>query len=262
MSDDPKRLSQRRFSQFAQEYVASTGHAKGYELARLVELAAPGLADRPTLALDIATGGGHTALTFAPHVGRVIATDLAPAMLAAARGNLAQQGVANAAYAAADGERLPFADARFDLVTCRIAPHHFPDPFRFVTECARVLKPGGALLIQDLAVPEDERAARYLDAFETLRDPSHNRMYSAEEWRAMLLDAGLTVAHAEIVARRAGFVEWARMQDCAPEVTERLTVLLAQCPDAARAWINPTCVGTPEAEFDHVYLIILGHKPG
>lgn len=255
---DPKNLSQQRFSQFAERYVLSSGHAKGYELTRLVELAEP---KSDWLALDIATGGGHTAQTFAPHVHKVIAADIAHAMLMAARGNLVKQSVANAVCVGSDAEHLPFPDNRFDLVTCRIAPHHFPDCFRFVMECARILKPGGKLLIQDLAVPEDERAARYLDAFETLRDPSHHRMYSDIEWRSMFLDAGLVVDGSEILSREDDLIAWAQTQDSPLDVIERLQVLLGQAPDAVRDWIKPGCVGTPEATFHHVYIIIMGHKP-
>lgn len=255
---DAKSLSQQRFSQFAERYVTSSGHAKGGELAYLVELAQPG---PDWLALDIATGGGHTAQIFAPHVRKVIAADLAYAMLMAARGNHVKQGIANAAYVGSDAEHLPFPDNTFDLVTCRIAPHHFPDCFRFVMACARILKPGGKLLIQDLAVPEDERAARYLDAFEALRDPSHHRMYSEIEWRGMYLDAGLVVDGSEILSRSDSLITWAETQDTPPDVTERLHVLLGQAPDAVRDWVKPGCIGTPEATFHHVYIIILGHKP-
>ncbi|KXK23418.1 MAG: Methyltransferase type 11 [Chloroflexi bacterium OLB15] len=176
---DPKGLSQQRFGQYANSYTNSPRHFKGAELSHLVELAAP----KPDwLALDVATGGGATALTFAPHVKQVIATDLTPKMLEAARSRIAPEAT-NILFSDGDAENLPFVENSFDLITCRIAPHHFPEPFRFVQEVARCLKPGGVFILQDLTVPDDEQAARFINSFERLRDPSHARMYAEYEWR-------------------------------------------------------------------------------
>ncbi len=258
MPDDPKTLSQARFGRHAQEYVASAVHASGADLDRLLALAAP----QPAWTLlDIATGGGHTALAFAPYVRQVVAGDLTPAMLRAARRFLAERGAANVAYVATDAENTAFASDTFDLVTCRLAAHHFPDCFRFVRECARVLKPGCLLLIEDHLLPEDDRAARYIDSFERLRDPSHHRAYAEYEWRGMFLDAGLTVEHTETLTRGAGgLAAWAQRQGCAPDVIERLHIMLAQAPAAVQAWLNPRCAGAPAADFDHTFIIIAGRK--
>jgi len=124
VAEDAKSLSKERYGKFAQGYVTSQTHAKGADLDRLVEIAQP---QADWVALDVATGGGHTALKFAPHVKRVIASDITPAMLEKARAFIGEQGVANIDFKEADAENLPFDDRSFDLVTCRIAPHHFPD---------------------------------------------------------------------------------------------------------------------------------------
>ena len=256
--DDVKRHAQARFAQFAQHYVTSASHAKGADLGRLLELAQPQPNQRM---LDIATGGGHTTLKFAPHVGQVIALDLTPPMLATARDFVLGQGGSNITFAAGDAENLPFARDSFDLVTCRIAPHHFPDCFRFVQECARVLSPDGRLLVEDHLAPDDERAARYVNALERLRDPSHQRIYADYEWRGMFLDAGLAVEHTEtLVKPDTKLVPWAERQGCSAAVIERLQVLLAQAPAAVADWMRPQCVGTADAAFDHHYIIIVGSK--
>lgn len=256
--DDKKAQAQQRFGQYAQGYVTSATHAEGDDLERLVTLAQP---QADWLALDVATGGGHTALKFAPYVGKVVASDLTPAMLNAARAFIHERGAANIVFSAGDAEALPFADNTFDLVTCRIAPHHFPDCFRFIQECARVIRPGGVLVIQDHLLPDDDRAARYIDSFERLRDPSHVRAFADYEWRGMFLDAGLTVEHAEDYSKNGGkLVTWAERQGCAPDVIERLQVMLAQAPQAVADWLHPTCAGTPDAEFEHRYILIVGRK--
>lgn len=257
-NSEVKAQAQQRFGQYAQGYVNSKSHASGDDLARLLELAAP---QPDWVALDVATGGGHTALKFSPLVGLVVACDLTPKMLQAARAFITKQAAANVTYAAGDAEQLPFASHSFDLVTCRIAPHHFPDCFRFVQECARVLKPGGRLLIEDNTVPDDERAARYVDAFERLRDPSHHRLYAPYEWQGMFLDAGLTLEQSEVFSKPGTeLLDWAQRQGCSDFVIERLQVMLAQAPEAVRVWLNPRCAATPDATFDHHYALVLGRK--
>jgi ubiquinone/menaquinone biosynthesis C-methylase UbiE len=257
--DDRKKHVQARFSQYAQGYVQSAVFSQGADLGRLVALAAP---QPDWLALDIATGGGHTALRFAPLARHIVAADLTTGMLRAAREHITGQGASNISYTVADAEDLPFPSGHFDLVICRIAPHHFSDCFRFVQECARVLKPDGLLLVEDHLAPDDERAARYIDSFERLRDPSHVRTYAGYEWRGMLLDAGLTVDHEELFSMTGTkLMPWAQRQGCTPDVIERLQVLLVQAPQAVADWLHPQCAGSTDAAFDHHFIIILGRKP-
>lgn len=255
--NDLKSLSQERYSKFADGYVTSKAHAKGDELGRLIEIAEPG---PDWVVLDVATGGGHTALKFAPFVAQVIATDITPKMLASAKAFIAGQGVKNIILKPADAEDLPFDAKQFELVTCRIAPHHFPDCSRFVQESRRVLKPGGLLLIQDHVLSEDEQAARYVDTFEKLRDPSHNRAYSKSEWVSIFQEAGLKVEHTEQIIKRHEFFQWAERQGCTPETIERLIDMVKQAPAAVTGWMKPKDFGTSEATFANRHIIIAGRK--
>lgn len=255
---DPSHFPQHRFGQFADRYVTSEGHAQGSELDRLVAVAQP---LRKWVALDVATGGGHTALKFAPLVARVIATDIAPNMLAAAQAFINSQGVDNVTFRHADAEELPFDDEIFDLVTCRIAPHHFRHCDWFVRECARVLKPAGMLLIQDHVLPEGDAAAQYIDDFERLRDPSHNRAYTEAEWREMFRETGLNPEHTEEVLKRHHLIPWANRQDCTPETIDGLFSLLRQAPAAVIEWMQPGKItDSPDATFVNHHIIIAGRK--
>jgi ubiquinone/menaquinone biosynthesis C-methylase UbiE/protein-S-isoprenylcysteine O-methyltransferase Ste14 len=254
---DSKQLSQERYGRYGEGYVDSAAHARGEELARLVEIADP----RPDWqVLDVATGAGHTALRFAPFVASVTATDITPKMVETARSFLSEKEATNVSCRRADAEDLPFEDGSFDLVTCRIAPHHFPDCARFVRESTRVLRAGGLLLVQDHVLPEDEAAARRVDDFERLRDPSHHRAYTEVEWRAMFRSAGLVVEHAEQIAKRHQLRPWAERQGCSEEIIEQLIGMVEGGSPAFREWIAPRDFGTPEASFVNRHLIIAGRK--
>ena len=253
---DSKSLSRQRYSEYADGYVTSETHARGSDLDRLLAIAQP---QPHWQVLDIATGGGHTALKFAPHVRQVLATDLTPRMLERAkRFILEERGVGNVRFQQADAEELPFDDDQFDLVTCRIAPHHFPDVASFVRECARVLKPGAILLLQDQVLPADEEAARCVDAFERRRDPSHNRAFSAEEWHSLLVEAGILVEHSEQYIKRHDFVDWAKRQGNDDETIAELIQMLRQAPPIAKVWMDPQDWGSPTATFVNRHIILRG----
>ncbi len=256
--NDIRAKVQQQFGTHAQNYVTSQVHATGTDLDIMLRFANP---QPHHVALDVATGGGHTALKLAPHVKSVVATDITQPMLDAAEAFITPQ-ADNITFQIADAESLPFEDATFDVVTCRIAAHHFPDVFRFGLEAARVLKPGGVLVVQDHDAPTEDRAARYMDAFERLRDPSHVRIYSEAEWRSTFLDAQLEIEQLDTnFTHDAAFIPWAERMGCTPQVIEKLTIMMAQAPDAVKTWLEPRAVGTPDAAFTHRYVIISGRKP-
>lgn len=258
MSNNSKNLSQDRFGRFAQGYVDSQTHARGYDLNRLLELAQP---QPDWLVLDIATGGGHTALKFAPHVAKVVATDITPKMLDAAEKFIIEKGISNVEFKPADAEDLPFENEAFDLITCRIAPHHFPDCARFIREAARVLKVGCQLLVQDQVLSEDPATAQYMNDFERLRDPSHHRAFSGSQWVSMFEAAGLIVEHHEQFTKRHNLLNWVKMQGERPEILAALTQKVIDAPQGAAQWLQAQDVGTPEASFVNHHIIIAGKKP-
>ncbi len=255
-SQDSKSLSQARYTRFADGYVTSETHASGSDLDRLIAIAQPA---RHWQALDIATGGGHTALKFAPYVKHVIASDLTPRMLEKARRHIVEvKGIKNVSFQEADAEALPFEADRFDLATCRIAPHHFPDARRFLRECARVLKPDGVLMLQDQLLPDDEPAAQFVDAFERLRDPSHNRAFNETEWTTMCAQAGFELEYSEQYIKRHQFLHWARRQGNDDAKIERLVGMMRQAPPAGREWMDPADWGAESATFVNRHIIVRG----
>ena len=232
-SQQHKSAVQEQFGKTAQDYVNSPTHASGQDIIRLVELTE---ATKDDVALDVATGGGHTALALAPHVGRVVASDLTPRMLEAAREHILGKGVENAAFELADAEQMPFEDASFDIVTCRIAPHHFGDIAAFAREVARVLKPGGRIVLMDSTAPDDAELDAFINELEQRRDTTHVRSYRLGEWIETLEAAGLQVDHHEPVIRAHEYESWT--------ARSRMT---AEDRQALDAWVR----ATPEWIRDH-----------
>ncbi|MGA8110792.1 MAG: methyltransferase domain-containing protein [Acidobacteriaceae bacterium] len=219
--------AQEQFGATAAAYTTSAGHGDRSALAALVALAEPRPSDT---VLDIATGAGHTALAFAAQVHEVIAYDLTEAMLAETARNAASRGLANVVTRQGPAEQLPFPDAAFDVVTVRLASHHFADNAAAVREMARVAKADGRVVIVDNYGPEDEALDAQLQHIEKLRDPSHVRSYRLSVWRQFLTAAGLTIQqevtdHYSESPRGMAFDDWVRRSKTPPAQVEELRSL-------------------------------------
>ncbi len=186
----------------AQAFRESPTHREGPDLDLLVEWCDPG---HDVKVLDVATGGGHVARRLREEGCTVLTVDPAPGM---------QPDVL------APAEDLPFEDGAFDVVTCRIAAHHFQDVRKAVAEMARVTQ---RLVVIEDNVFTDER----VEEAERLRDPTHVRCYSEEEWKEMLTDAGLEVEQVVHFERRPVLDDWLARVDTPAEDAERVRSLLA-----------------------------------
>lgn len=233
---DPRELVREQFGAHAQAYVTSEVHAKGESLARLVELTQP----KPDWrVLDVSTGAGHTAFAFAPRVATVVATDLAEQMLDAARTLARDRGIANVEFRTADAHALPFGDATFDLVTSRLALHHYPDAESALREMARVCRPAGLVALVDNVVPGEAHAAAYINRFEQVRDRSHIQAASVQDLERCFRNAGLAAAHVETLSKEMAFEPWVRRMGASADTQERVRDLLLEAPPAARDFLAP-----------------------
>jgi len=254
MTDEIKAAVRRQFGANAAGYVSSAVHAQGADLPVLVELA--GLSGRE-LVLDVATAAGHTALALAPAAGHVTGVDLTAEMLVEARRQAERKGIRNVTFSEADAEHLPFSDDRFDVVTCRIAAHHFPNVAAFCREAARVLRPGGQLLVVDNVVPADDELDRFINTVEKLRDPSHFRALRLAEWEGHVQAAGLVYSVAHQFTTFMQQEPWLTRMSPAPAVADDVRRRLAQAPDRVKEAFAITAEG-----FQLYKAIIVGHKHG
>lgn len=230
MTESQAQKVQAQFGAVAAAYVTSAGHAGGEDLERLL---AWGRALRPRRVLDVATGAGHTALAFAGLGARVTAFDLTEPMLRTARAFLTGRG-ADVRFVAGDVETLPFRTGVFDLVTCRIAAHHFANVGPAVRQIAAALRPGGSLLVQDILGHDDSGASAFITEVERQRDPSHVRAYRAAEWNAVLRGAGLTVMDEAIVRKARPWDEWTTRTRMTADARAALEAFVRAAPAAHR----------------------------
>lgn len=189
------------WSSRAQAMRESPTHREGPDLDLVVELCEPS----PGVdAIDVATGGQHVARRLRDEGARVVTVDPAPGM---------QPDVISRA------ESLPFADGSFDVAACRIAAHHFDDVAGAVAEMARVSR--DRVVVQDNLFQGEA-----MEEAETLRDPSHVRRYSKDEWRSFFEHAGLEVDRVEILSRRMPVDPWLQRADASAEVSARVKELI------------------------------------
>jgi ubiquinone/menaquinone biosynthesis C-methylase UbiE len=236
------------------KYVDSATHTDPKVLGRVADQLALSPGD---LALDVGTGTGHTAFAVAGRGAEVVGLDLTPQMLAQARKLQASNGIEGVSFLQADAHDLPMGAETFAGVACRRTAHHFVDVDRAVGEMARVLRPGGRLVIDDRSVPEDSFVDRFLNALDTAHDPSHVREYSPSEWARMLESAGLRVLQRETYTQRRAVSEHAR--GIPEENAGRMRALLAELDEDQRRRIHAVEVDG-ELHHNHWFVLVSAEK--
>jgi len=229
MTGDPLRA---QWAAVAEHYGMGWSHAAGPDLGWMVDVAAPRATDR---AIDLGAGAGHATLALAPHVARVDAIDPTPEMLAVATRLAAERGIANVAFTEARADALPFPDGTFDLAVSRFSIHHWPDPAGALREVARVLRPGGRVVLVDLVAPEEAGLDTFLNAVELLRDPTHGRTPRASDWRAVIAAAGLAGDIVREWRFRHATEDWLGRTAPAPWRADAVRRMLREAPEPARA---------------------------
>ncbi|PQO99985.1 SAM-dependent methyltransferase [Massilia phosphatilytica] len=194
----------------AEAYLTSAVHAAGADLERMADL----IGHRPdAVALDMGCGGGHVAFRMAGKVGKVVAYDLSAAMLDTVTAEARKRGLDNVVTKQGAAEALPCPDASFDVVATRYSAHHWGAFRAGLAQMRRVVKPDGLALFMDVVSPGVPLLDTWLQTLELLRDPSHVRNASVEEWKATLASVGFAVDDVVTYRLRLEFGPWiARMR--------------------------------------------------
>lgn len=160
------------------------------EVALYRDFVRPAIAGRDTL-LDLGTGAGYGVLAVADGVKKVIATDAEAEMVEAARQTCSAAGVSNVDFRQMRAEEIDFPDSSLDGVQIRFSLHHFDSATRALSEAARVLKPGGILLLADAFLPE--AIAQVWTITSLLRHGKWTPYFTYRQHMDMLREAGLQV---------------------------------------------------------------------
>lgn len=150
--------------------------------------------------LDVACGAGKLVRAVAPRVERAVGVDLSPGMIDEARRQTERERPAAAdriEFVVAASDRLPFAEGEFTAVVTTTALHHFPDQAASIREMARVLAPGGRIVIGDSI--RDRSAAKLGDAFLRRFETGHVGLQDRQGIERLLTDAGIDVTRARLV---------------------------------------------------------------
>ena len=216
----------------------SANYGKSHILANTADVASA-LADIEVLpgsrALDIATGGGHTAIYLATRGFTVTASDISQAMLDNAKSLAAERGL-SIETRLHEAEKFPYSAASYDLVTCRVAAHHFSNRESFLSEVTRVLKPGGHFLLIDGSIPDGEPIAEeWIHELEKLRDPSHGRFLSAGAWKELCRRNQVHVVRCETTPFKQPDLNWYfDTAGTSAENRKRVLELIHAAPEPAR----------------------------
>jgi len=183
-SGDHQATIVEQFSQQAIPFAQVPGHLDSIQL--LIELAE---AKQTDTVLDVACGPGLVACEFATHCNHVTGIDITPAMIEQAQKRQQEKGLTKLSWAVGEALPLPFADNSFSLVITRYSYHHFIDPRAALAEMMRVCKPGGKVLVADVAIDAAKSAA--YDRLEIMRDSSHTHALTTEEFASLFQQSGL-----------------------------------------------------------------------
>jgi ubiquinone/menaquinone biosynthesis C-methylase UbiE len=194
-----------QYASRANAYLSSAVHAKGEDL----ELMASLIGHRPdAIALDMGCGGGHVAFRMASLVNKVVAYDLSDSMLATVAAEAQRRGLSNIITKQGSAESLPCPSEAFDIVATRYSAHHWHAFAEGLAQMRRVMKPGGLAIFMDVITPGVPLLDTWLQSMELLRDPSHVRNASLDEWKSTLTSLGFEVGRVEKYRLRLEFKSW------------------------------------------------------
>ena len=209
--------------------------------------------------LDAAAGTCAFGRAAAPFVKTVICFDATPAMLAAGKEEAEKSGITNIQFINGYVDELPFDDEYFDVVFTSNAFHHFTEMEKPFSEMHRVLKRGGQLVIKDMEAPE-EALRDIQDRIETMRDPSHVKHRSRNEFLVLYEKYGYTVTEQEATKGSNYLSNWVALTKTPNDVVEEIkNMLKAEIENGSLTGFYPH-LQNGEIFFEQRFVFFIGKK--
>jgi SAM-dependent methyltransferase len=226
-------LIREEFTHQSQSFGASAAMSSAQTLDVLADLVP---ADPKARWIDVACGPGVVSRAVAARVGTVTGVDLTPAMVEEAERKAHEEGIANVSFLLGDATALDFSDGSFDGAITRFSLHHIPVPGRVLAEMARMVRPGGWVVVGDQVTDDDGEGAAWHQEIERLRDPTHWASQRFGRLRAMGGEAGLELEQERLVPIEIDFEDWLARGSAGQVASPLIERLLAERPGGAESF--------------------------
>lgn len=248
---------QKSFTEQAQNFeTKSMNFTKQEYLEHMISCVKPQKTDT---VLEVAAGTCICGRSLAPCVKNVTCLDMTTAMLAVGKAEAAKQRLLKMDFVQGDAEKLSFSDNSFDIVISRLAFHHFPNPKRCFSEMVRVLKTGGKLVVMDMEAAE-ETLRNTEDEIETLRDPSHMRNLSKEEFTEMFQDSRLPITTMDCTELPVSLSAWLALTNTPAQIAADISKwLMDEINGSGLTGFNPY-EKNGKIYFNQRWLMMIGKK--
>ncbi|ENV34907.1 SAM-dependent methyltransferase YafE [Acinetobacter gerneri DSM 14967 = CIP 107464 = MTCC 9824] len=235
----------------SEAYLHSQVHAQGVEFAKMRELLQKNSFKK---VLDLGCGGGHVSYQVAPIVEEVVAYDVTQSMVETVLKHAKQQGLNHVTGQVGCAEHLNFAPQSFDCIISRYSAHHWQNVGQAMLEMKRVLSEQGKVIIFDILGQSDPILDTFLQSIEMIRDPSHVRDYSLQEWCNFAEYAGFRIETIEKQKLELDFSSWITRMQSPDHAAETILYLQSKVSDRVRKYFDIQADGSFCSEA--VYLVL------
>ena len=205
-----QQVSQSQYQDKSEAYLNSQVHAQGAEFEKMRQCIRQ---NNFKYILDLGCGGGHVSYQIADLTDVTVAYDVTLEMVDLVSEQAQQKGLLQIQGKQGAAEKLPFAEQSFDCVISRYSAHHWQSVTQAMQEIYRVLKPKGKVILVDILGNSHPVLDTFLQAIEMIRDPSHVRDYSLQEWMQFAEYSGFKIEQIDKQILNLNFESWvARMQ--------------------------------------------------
>ncbi|MBJ9957623.1 class I SAM-dependent methyltransferase [Acinetobacter courvalinii] len=245
------QVNQQQYQDKSQAYLTSSVHAQGIEFQKMQQLIQ---AHQFKTVLDLGCGGGHVSYQVAPFVEQVTAYDLTPSMVELVAQQATQKGFDHVMAVQGAAEALPFADQSFDCVISRYSAHHWQNVAQAMAEISRVLAPQGKVIMVDILGNSNPVMDTFFQTIESIRDPSHVRNYSLQEWMHFAECAGFRIECVEKQHLELEFQSWTERMQTPDYAVQTIRHLQHKASDQTRHYYQIQADGSFRSEV--MYLVL------